>query len=64
MKVIIVKPTMQEIYCVKCREKVLTECVYKKLKNNQYAVVSVHLKCGTLMYKFTGISITNSRDLK
>lgn len=52
MKVVVVKPAMQDIYCVKCRRKVFTECVYKRLKNGRYAVVSVHHSCGTMMYKF------------
>ena len=62
LEIIIQKPAMQEIYCVKCRRKVLTECVYKKLKNGTYAVVSIHHACGTLIHKFTGIREVSSRD--
>lgn len=63
LEIVINKPAKQDIYCVKCRKKVFTECTYKKLKNGTYAVVSVHHGCGTLMYKFTGIRETSTRDL-
>jgi len=63
LDVVINTPAEQNIFCVKCRRMVFTRnCAYKKLRNGQYAVVSVHHECGTLMYKFTGLKWVSKKD--
>ena len=64
LNIILIKPAPQYLYCVKCRRKVFTRVSsYKKLSNGRYAVVSVHHACGTLMYRFTGLVETDTKDV-